>query len=562
VGDAEKRECGASCGQRFVRDVGGDEIAEAIVVAVLLHNFGARVFLLAFFASIITTTPAKTLRYATQDEPQTLDPHAASLAVTTRLLSNVYDTLVGRDKDFKLVPWLATSWSQPDALTWRFKLRPNVKFHDGAPFTADDVVFSVERVLSPLSQMKSTVQGVARAKKIDDLTVDFIMREPNPVLLNHLFGFRIMNKAWATKNNAVNPQNYKDHEDSYSSRNTNGTGAFMVRERQTDVKTVLVANPNWWNRASPENGNVTEVVLLPIKSNATRAAALLSGEADFVNDPPPQDIARLKSVPDIKIVQGLEARVQYLVFDTHRDELLYSNIKGKNPFKDVRVRQAIAHAIDVQAIKTKVMRNLSLPIGSIITSIDQGYAKDADKRLSLDRDKAKKLLAEAGYANGFEVTLDCGNNQPAADICQSIAPMLAQIGIKLTPNIVVTSNFFPKLQKFDTSFYLLSWGTPTSDALSTLQYLLRTSDGAGTGNGDGNYGRYSNPKYDKLIDTFRTEQDKTKRDAMIREALLILNVELPVLPLHQAIIPWAMRKNVSAVFGPNSVPYFYRFRID
>jgi len=514
---------------------------------------------LALFSNL---TDAKTLRYATQDEPQTLDPHSAQLAVTNRLLMNVYEGLVGRDKNFNLVPWLAVSWSQPDPLTWRFKLRPNVKFHDGATLTADDVVFSVERVLSPNSQLKSAVQGVARAKKIDDLTVDLIMREPNPVLLNHIFTFRIMNKAWATKNNSVNPQNYKDKEDTFSSRNANGTGPFMIKERQTDVKTVLVANPQWWNAASPERGNVTEVVLLPVKSNATRVAALLSGEVDFVNDPPPQDIARLKSVPEIKIVEGLEARVQYLVFDTNRDELLYSNVKGKNPLKDLRVRQAIAHAIDVEAIRSKVMRKLSLPIGSIITSTDQGYAKDADKRLPLDRAKAKKLLTEAGYPNGFEITLDCGNNQPAADICQAISPMLAQIGIKVTPNIVNTSNFFAKLQKFDTSFYLLSWGTPTSDALSTLQYLLRTNNGADAGNGDGNYGRYSNPKYDQLIDAFKVEPDRQKRDAMIREALLILNNELPVLPLHQAIIPWAMRKNVTAIFPPNNIPYFFRFRID
>ena len=513
-------------------------------------------------AAFVGTCTAKTLRYATQDEPQTLDPHSAQLAVTNRLLMNVYEGLVGRDKNFNLVPWLAVSWSQPDRLTWRFKLRHNVKFHDGAAFTADDVVFSVERVLSPNSQLKSSAQGVAKARKIDELTVDLVMREPNPVLLNHLFTMRIMNKTWAVKNNSINPQNYKDREDTFSSRNANGTGPFMVKERQTDVKTVLVANPNWWNKSSPERGNVTEVVLLPIKSNATRAAALLSGEVDFVNDPPPQDIARLKSVPEIKIIEGLEARVQYLVFDTYRDELLYSNVKGKNPFKDLRVRQAIAHAIDIQAIKSKVMRNLSLPIGSIITSTDQGYAKDADKRLPLDREKAKKLLAEAGYPNGFEVTLDCGNNQPAADICQAISPMLAQIGIKLIPNIVITSNFFPKLQKFDTSFYLLSWGTPTSDALSTLQYLLRTNNGADAGNGDGNYGRYSNPKFDQLVDTFRVEPDRLKRDAMIREALLILNAELPVIPLHQAIIPWAMRKNVTAVFPPNSVPYFFRFVVN
>ncbi|MEO8384508.1 MAG: ABC transporter substrate-binding protein, partial [Betaproteobacteria bacterium] len=242
----------------------------------------ASAFLCIFLALSPSLANAKTLRYATQDEPQTLDPHSAQLAVTNRLLMNVYEGLVGRDKNFKLVPWLALSWSQPDPLTWRFKLRPNVKFHDGATLTADDVVFSVERVLSPNSQLKSAVQGVARAKKIDDLTVDLIMREPNPVLLNHIFTFRIMNKAWTTKNNSVNPQNYKDKEDTFSSRNANGTGPFMIKERQTDVKTVLVAHPNWWNAASPERGNVTEVILLPVKSNATRVAALLSGEVDFV----------------------------------------------------------------------------------------------------------------------------------------------------------------------------------------------------------------------------------------------------------------------------------------
>ncbi len=523
-----------------------------------------RYFTLSLAASvaIVAIAHAKTLRYATQDEPQTLDPHSASLAVTTRLLSNVYETLVGRDKNFKLVPWLAESWTQIDTRTWRFKLRPNVKFHDGSPFTADDVVFSLERVLSPNSQLKSTVQGVALAKKIDPLTVDFIMKEPNPVLLNHLFSFRIMSKVWATKNKALFPQNYRDKEDTYASRNANGTGPFMVRERQADVRTVLVANPHWWNRGDPDNGNITEVILLPIKSNATRAAALLSGEVDFVNDPPPQDIARLKAGTDVKVVESPEQRVQYLVFDMFRDELLYSNVKQKNPFKDLRVRRAIAHAIDVEAIHVKVMRKLSRPIGSIVTSTEQGYARDADVRLPLDRQKARALLSEAGYPNGFEVTLDCGNNQPAADICQAIPPMLAQIGIKVMPNIVPTANYFGKLQRFDTSFYLLSWGTPTSDALYSLQFTLHSPGSDANGSGDGNYGRYLNPKLDSLIDRARVENDLVKRDAIIREALLILKDELPIVTLHQSIIPWAMRKNITAVFPPNSVPYFFRFRSD
>ena len=511
---------------------------------------------------LVATAEAKTLRYASQDDPQTLDPHSANLVPTNRVLSQVYESLVMRDKNFKLVPALAVSWTQPDSKTWRFKLRPNVKFHGGEAFTADDVVFSVERALNPLSQLKSAVQGVASAKKVDNLTVDFIMKEPNPVLLNHLFNFRVMSKEWAVKNKTESPQNYKDREDTFASRNTNGTGPFKVTLRQPDIKTVLVANADWWNKNSPEKGNLTQVDLLPVKSNATRAAALLSGEVDFVLDPPPQDIARLKENPNVKVVEGHDASVQYLAFDQSRSELLYSDVKGKNPFKDVRVRQAVSYAIDINAIREKVMRNLSVPIGTMVTSDVRGYSKDADKRLPFDREKAKALLAEAGYPKGFSVTLDCGNVQPAADICQAIPPMLSQVGIRVTPNIVPQTNYFPKIQKFDTSMYLLRWGTPTFDSLYTLQALLHTNRGEASGLGDSNYGRYSNPKMDQLIAQIRTEGDLKKRDGLIREALLINTNELPVIPLHQQLVPWAMRKNVDAVFTPNNVAYFFRFKIN
>jgi peptide/nickel transport system substrate-binding protein len=505
---------------------------------------------------------AKTLRYASQDDPQTLDPHSASLIPTNRVLSQVYESLVMRDKNFKLVPALALSWSQPDPKTWRFKLRPNVKFHGGESFTADDVVFSIERALSPLSQLKSSVQGVAGAKKIDGLTVELNMKEPNPVLLNHLFNFRVMSKEWAIKNKTENPQNYKDREDTYASRNTNGTGPFKVTLRQPDIKTVLMANEDWWNKNSPEKGNVTQVDLLPVKSNATRAAALLSGEVDFVLDPPPQDITRLKQNPNVKIMEGRDARVQFLAFDLSRNELLYSDVKGKNPLKDLRVRQAISYAIDIEAIREKVMRGLSVPIATLITSDVRGYSKDADKRLPFDREKAKKLLTEAGYPNGFSITLDCGNVQPASDICQAIPPMLSQVGIRVTPNIVTQTNYFPKIQKFDSSMYLLAWGTATFDSYYTLQALLQTNGGESSGKGDSNYGRYSNPKMDQLITQIGVELDLKKRDGLIREALLLTSAELPVISLHQPLVPWAMRKNVDAVFTPNNVAYFFRFKLN
>jgi peptide/nickel transport system substrate-binding protein len=521
-----------------------------------------RVLLALALACLPLAAAAKTLRYASQDDPQTLDPHSANLASSSRITSNLYEPLVWRDKAWKIIPWLATSWTQPNERTWRFKLREGVKFHDGATLTADDVVFSVERALSPTSQMRVALQGVEKAQKVDALTVDLLMREPNPALLSHLANFRIMGKAWAVKTGSTRPQDYTAKEDTYASRNANGTGAFMVKERQPDVRTVLVAHRDWWgHKAGMNEGNLTEVVLLPIKSNATRLAALLSGEVDFVLDPPTQDVARLRADANIKVIEGGELRVQYIAFDVFRDNLLYGNAKGKNPFKDLRVRQAVAHAIDAEAIRSKVMRGFARPVGAVITPGVQGYTAEADKRLPYDRDKAKRLLAEAGYADGFEVTLDAGNIQPASDIAQAVAAMLSQVGIKVRTNIVPQGNYFPKIEKFDTSFYVLSWGGGiTADALYTLQALLHTPNKKGEG--DFNMGRWSNARMDELIQQLQVERDAAKRDAIVREALLLTAKELPLVAIHQPLIPWAMRKNVSAWFSPVNTLYFYRVRMD
>jgi len=522
----------------------------------------SRFLALGLLACLPALAIAKTLRYASQDDPQTLDPHSANLLATSRVTGNIYEPLVWRDKEWKVIPWLATSWTQPSAKTWRFKLREGVKFHDGSVLTADDVVFSVERALSPTSQLKVSLQGVEKALKVDAQTVDIVMAKPNPVLLSHMTNFRIMSKAWAEKNGSARPQDYTAKEDTYAARNANGTGAFMVKERQTDVKTVLVSHKDWWGHEAGKNeGNVTEVVLLPIKSNATRLAALLSGEVDFVLDPPTQDVARLRADPGLKVIEGGELRVQYIAFDVFRDDLLYGKAGGKNPFKDLRVRQAVAHAIDAEAIRAKVMRGFSRPTGSILTPGIQGYAADADRPLPYDRDKAKKLLAEAGYPDGFEVTLDAGNIQPASDIAQAVASMLAQVGIRARPNIIPQSNYFPKIEKYDTSFYVLSWGGGiTADALYTLQALLHTANKKGEG--DFNMGRWSNARMDELIQQLQSERDPAKRNAAAREALLIAGRELPLVTIHQPLIPWAMRKNVSAWFSPVNTVYFSRVRID
>jgi peptide/nickel transport system substrate-binding protein len=513
-------------------------------------------------ACMSVSASAQTLRMAIADDATTLDPHSANILGNTRLLASIYEGLVTRDKDFKVVPALAVSWTQPDAKTWRFKLRPNVKFHDGSPFTAEDVVFSAERVLHPLSNLKSSVQGVAQAKRVDDLTVDLVMSEPNPVLLLHLVNFRIMSKAWSTKNNALTPQNYKDKEDTVASRSANGTGPFMLVSRQPDVKTVLTENKVWWNRASKDRGNVVNVEWTPIKQPSTRMAALLSGTIDFVIDPPVQDRERVKNTPGLKLITGSEPRVYFIAFDVFRDELQYSNVKGKNPFKDLRVRQAISLAIDTDLIVSKVSRGYGRPTSLIIGKEVQGYAADLDKKPKVDIVRAKKLMADAGYPNGFEVTIDCSNQVPFGEICQAMAPMLSQIGIKLMPNIMINTNFPPKIQRNDFSMHLWGWGAPTVDSLYVLQSLVRSVGAERSGDGEANYGRYSNAKLDALIDRIKTESDMTKRDAIIRDALVMQRDELPVLPLMQVVTAWAVRKNVDAPFATNNLPYYYRFKIN
>jgi peptide/nickel transport system substrate-binding protein len=364
------------------------------------------------------------------------------------------------------------------------------------------------------------------------------------------------------KHGATLPQDYKAREDTYAARNANGTGAFRLKEYQPDVRLVLAAHADWWGRAAGVNeSNLTEVVIRPIKSNATRLAALLSGEVDFVIDPATQDVARLRADPGIRIAESAELRVQYLAFDLHRDELLYGGERRKNPFKDVRVRRAVAHAIDAEAIRAKVMRGFSRPIGALIAPGIDGYSPEGDIRLPFDRARAKALLAEAGYPDGFEVTLDAGNIQPAADIAQAVAAMLAQVGIRTKANIVPQPTYFPKIERYDTSFYLLSWGGGlTADAYYTLQTLLHSRTAGGEG--DFNLGRWSDPRADALLARLRVEPDAGKRREITRDVLQLAAAELPLIPIHQPLIPWAMRKNVSAQVTPVNTLYFYRTRID
>jgi peptide/nickel transport system substrate-binding protein len=494
----------------------------------------------------VPSVDAKTLRWSSQGDFLTMDPHAQNESLNNTAAAYVYESLLTYDEKFQLVPALATSWTRDGNLLWRFNLRKDVRFHDGTPFTADDVVFTIERAMAPTSNFRVFTTGVQGARKIDDHTVLIYTTVPNPVLLRQLTEIRIMSRAWSEKNKVLQPQNFVQKEETFAARNANGTGPYMLKSREVDVRTVFTANPNYWGKGQAK-GNVTEIIYTPVKSDATRTAALLSGELDFVLDPAPQDIARLKGNQNIKVVEGSESRTIFLGLDQHRDELQYSNVKGKNPFKDVRVRRALYHAIDIEGIKRSVMRGLSDPTGAIIAPQVNGWTKQAHQRPPYNVETAKKLLAEAGYPNGFEFTLDCPNNRYIndEDICRALVAMWARLGLKVNLNAMPRATYFAKIQKYDTSAYLLGWGVPTFDALYSLQSLARTVGGSGDGNF--NLGRVSNPEFDKLVDAMKSEVDQAKRNQLIADALMLHNREVMHIPLHNQVIPWAMRRNVNVV---------------
>ena len=498
--------------------------------------------------AICAGAQAAALRVASGFDPQTMDPHALALLYQTRIYTQVYDSLVNRDEQFRLEPSLALSWQASGATSWRFKLRPGVTFHDGTPFSADDVVFSIERALGPTSQRAFQLKGVTGAKKIDELTVDVQLEAPDAVLPEKFVGLAIMSRAWCAKHGVLRAQDFNAKQETYTVRNANGTGPFQLERYEPGVRTVLKANPAWCGRADKRNGNLDEVTFVAIRQDATRLAALASGEVDLVLDPPFQDVERLKRDKQLTVLQTADLGQQYFTFDQWRDELEGSDVKGRNPFKDLRVRRAVYQAINVDLIVQKVLRGQGMPTGAFLSPRVDGSLPELDKRLPFDPAKAKALLAEAGYPNGFSVTLDCVNIAYRENVCQAASAMLTQIGIRTTLRTSATNQFFPRLSQGTSAFIEFGW-TPTTDAWATLNALFHTwsKDGFGTFNA----GRYSSPQLDALIDDIRVEPDATKRRALVGVALRMIAGDLPYVPLYRRTLSWAMAKKVSAVQWPS-----------
>lgn len=514
--------------------------------------------------AVTTTADAKTFKWANAGDVSAMDPYYRNEAFLLAFLENIYEPLVRRDRKLGVEAALAVKWGQTAPTTWFFDLRHGVKFHDGSPFTAADVVFSLNRANSGGSNMKSYFSSVKEIRQVDDFRIEVDTKYPDPMLASKWATIFIMSKAWAEKNNAAVTPDGSKNEENFATRNAMGTGPFMLKERRAGERTVLVNNPNWWDKATH---NLTEVIFTPVPSPATRIAALKSGDIDMTYEVPPQDTDGLKRDPNVKVIEGPEMRIVYLGFDQERDELVESNVKGKNPFKDRRVREAFYRSIDVESIRRVVMRGQAFPIALMITPDTNGYVKALDKRPPmLKAEDAKKLLTAAGYPHGFEVGMDCPNDRYVNDekICQAVVAMLARIGVKVNLLAQTRGKWFAKiLRKADyspgqTSFFLLSWSPAiTYDAHNVFEALLETPNRE-TKKGMFNIGGYSNKKFDELADKIEQETNKAKRDAMIAEATKIYTEDYAYIPLHQQAVIWATRKNIE-LYQPSDGRFPLRF---
>lgn len=505
---------------------------------------------------------AQIFRYAYQNDLNSMDPYSLNETFSQGFLGNIYEPLVDRDPELRLVPGLATEWSSPDGVTWRFRLREGVRFHDGTPFTADDVLFSFERANARTSDIANKVSAVREVRVVDAHTVEFIMRTPNPIFPQEITTWHMFSRAWSVQNNATQPSSVRLNVETHASRFTNGTGAFMLRDRELDRRTVLVPNPNWWGE---RRHNIRELVFLPIRSDPTRVAALLSGDVDMMHPAPLQDAPRINASGQARVLTGAELRTLFLGFDTHRDELPDSNIRGRNPFRDIRVREAFYRAIDIEAIRTRVMRGASVPAGIMVAPGIQGFDAALNTRLPFDPVRARALLTEAGYPDGFELSLDCPNDRYVNDeqICTAVTAMLARVGVRARLNAQTRTRYFEKILSFNTSFYLLAWQPSTYDSLSTLFTVMSTPGRhlpAGTqvlpGQGTYNPGGYSNARVDELTRLARIEADPARRQALISEAFSVHQSEIGHIPLHQQPFAWAVRNNVQVIQRPDDIVVF------
>ncbi len=488
------------------------------------------------------TLAAKEITVGLASEPSSIDPHYHNLTPNNALAREIFDRLIMPDDKQVLKPGLAVSWKAVDDLTWEFKLREGVKWHDGSPFTADDVVFTFERapdVPNSPSSFGTYLKGKA-IEKVDDLTVRIKTAAPYPLMPNDISTFSIISKKHGDGAGT---------EDYNSGKAAIGTGAYKFVEWVPGDRIVLERNDDFWGD-KPEWEKVT---IKPIKSGPARLAALLAGDVDFIEGVPTTDIERLRDNKDITLSQGISNRVIYLHLDHFRDDSPFVKAADggsiKNPLRDARVRKAISMAINRDAIVDRVMEGVAVKAGQLLP---EGFFGVSGKLKPVDYDPegAKKLLTDAGVGDGFQLTIHGPNDRYINDakIAEAIAQMLTRVGIKTAVETMPKSVYFKRASRGaegepEFSFILVGWGAGTGEASSPLKSLLHTYDKE-RGFGASNRGRYSNQEVDKLVERALATIDDGKRAALLAQATEIAVEDGGIIPLHYQVNTWAGRKGI------------------
>ncbi|HEY8264623.1 MAG TPA: ABC transporter substrate-binding protein [Methyloceanibacter sp.] len=507
---------------------------------------------LALLTCLAVPATAKTLRMAYDADPTSLDPHEQLASATLQLSHLVFDPLVRFRQDMSLEPRLAKSWEQIDANTTRFHLRESVHFHSGRKFTADDVVWTFNR-LKRSPDFKGLFEPFGEARAVDPVTVDLITKRPYPLVLNlATYIFPMDREFYSGKDERGKPKDdIVKQGASFASNNASGTGPFIVTEREQGVKLNFKRFAKYWDKASP--GNVDQIIFTPIKEPATRVSALLAGDVDFIAPVPPTDFARVKSDSCCQLITMQSTRI--LTFELNEDR--------QPAFKDPRVRLAVNLAINRDGIVSKIMRGFGTPAGELSPPGYAGYDPALAPRYDLD--KAKALMKEAGYESGFSVTMMAPNNRYIEDarIAEAVAAMLAKINIKVDLQTMPKAQYWQRFDERAADIMMIGWQSDTQDSANFYEFLVMTPDKA-TGYGQYNAGNYSNPKVDKLTVQTQSMLDVEARSEVLKKIERILYDDAAIVPLHWQHLSWAARNNlrIAPVLNVIDMPYLGDLVID
>lgn len=498
---------------------------------------------------------AQEFKLAMSSPPTSMDPHFYNLFPNLNVSDHIFETLVAMDEDSHVIPGLAESWTMINNLTWEFKIRKGVKFHDGSDLTTEDIAWSIDRpatIIGSPGKFDVYTKAIINKKIIDANTIRFTTKEPYPLLLADLTSIYIVQKKATTGLSS---------DDFSSGKGMIGTGPYKFVRFARDDRLELERNDAYWGK-KPAWSKVT---LRFIPNGATRIAALLAGDVQAIENVPTPDLARIRTEPSVSMYSKVSHRMIYLYADSSRDKSPFVTDKegkplDKNPLQDIRVRQAISMAINRDAIKERVMEGLSEPTGNLVSSKLFGY-NPALKTMKYDPEGAKKLLAAAGYPNGFGLTIHTPNNRYVNDekITQTIAQMLSRIGIAAKVEGMPMSVYSARGSKREFSLGLLGWGAQTGEASSPLR-ALAACDNPARGLGVTNWLKYCNPKMDELLIKALNTVDDPQRLKLLQDASAIVVNDAGIIPIHHQVTTWATKKGIVYAPRTDERTHAYAFR--